>query len=271
MASRTPRARSWCSRWPMASASSSTDSVISSTTRRGSMPVRARMAGHGGDRTRVEDLAGGQVHGDRRRWARSAPARRPARAPTSRWGRWRRSPRRGARRASGAEQAPLGVLPAHQGLVALDLQGHEVDDRLEVHSQLDRTSTAVPARRPPARAGRRPRSASGARTARPGPCRSPWRRTWPGRRPAARPRRRGRCRWPGRGWPSTRRSRPRTGNGTSRAASTRWASSGPSAAACSPSSEDGELVAAEPGDRVPSSDARPQPLAHDTSSWSPAS
>ena len=51
-------------------------------------------AGDRGDRGGIEQLPGGQVHADLAAAARPAPARRPARAPTSPSGRWRRSPRR---------------------------------------------------------------------------------------------------------------------------------------------------------------------------------
>ena len=171
----------------MASASSSTDSVISSTTRRGSMPGARQDRGHRGDRGRVEHLAGGEVHARSARSARSPPARRPARAPTSPSARWRRSPRRAARRTRGRSSPRCGCCQRTSASWPSTVERAEVDDRLEVHDHLTGLDRA-PARRPPARGGRRRWCASGARRARRGPCRWPWRRTSRGRRPAARPR-----------------------------------------------------------------------------------
>ena len=50
--------------------------------------------------------------------------------------------------------------------------------------------------------------------------------------------------------------------GTASADSTRWAITGPSVPSCVALDQDGELVAADAGDRVADAHARPQPLAH---------
>ena len=106
----------------MASASSSTDSVISSTTRRGSMPVRVRIAATVVTAAGSSSWRAARFTRDPARRARSAPARRPARAPTSPSARWPRSPRRAGTNDAGLQQPALRVLPAHQGLVALHRQ-----------------------------------------------------------------------------------------------------------------------------------------------------
>ena len=198
MASSTPRARSSWSRWPMASASRSTDSVISSTTRRGSIPVRARMA------ATVVTAAGSSTWRAARFTAirPGRPGRRLLAGPLEHPPAHRHDGARllgeGHERLR-AEQAALRVLPAHERLVALHRSAWP-GRRWAGGTRPSRPPRRPPARRRRAPGGRRPSCACGARRARRVPSRWPWPRTWPGRRPAARPRRSRRRRWPGRGW-----------------------------------------------------------------------
>ena len=99
-------------------------------------PGAGEDGGHGGDGGRIEHLPGGEVHARSARCGQVAAcsqARSSTHQPIGTM-----APVSSAKRHERlrAEQAPLRVLPAHEGLVALDRQRGEVDDRLEVHDHL---------------------------------------------------------------------------------------------------------------------------------------
>ena len=245
---------------------SAMSSVTSSRSARGGHAAalaerRATSAGQRG----VEQVRGREVDRD----VRSSPSARHARAGAERALEHVQRERRASapvcsasgRNAPGAEQAALGVLPAHERLDAGRRAGREVDLRLVVQDQLVRARSRRAARRS-ARAARA--SGGRARARRPrSRCAPPWPGTSRRRRAAAASS--ASSPWSG----STRdadarvRSRPR-GRRSRTASASATPMRRPSAARRRRRrrrEQERELVAAEPRDQVASPSTRPQPRA----------